>query len=421
MKIQPLASLAVSVCILAGAALAANAGDWPQWRGPNRDGISKETGLLRAWPKDGPKLVWQVTGVGTGYSTPAIAAGRIYLTGNDGLTNEFVIALSAKDGSKLWTTRLGNVGHPEQNPKYPGARSTPAVDGNLVVALGSDGDLVALEAKTGKELWRKQLRRDFGGRHGEWAYAESPLIDGDAVICSPGGKEATMVALNRKTGAVIWKCALPEGDDASYSSAVIAEVGGVKQYVQFLAKGLVSVEPKSGKVLWRYERSAKGSPAVVMTPLVSGDYVYSGAFRATCALIKPVKKDGAFTVEEIYTNNKLPMGLGSVVAVGDYMYGVGSSSLMCVELKSGEVKWEERASGLSLLAADGLLFLHHVNGEVALIEASPEAYRQKGRFMPPNRPAPVRNNAAYELPVLSDGHLYIHEENVLWCFDVKAK
>jgi outer membrane protein assembly factor BamB len=405
--------------LLAGA-LVAQAGDWAQWRGPNRDGVSKEKNLLRAWPREGPKLWWQASHPGTGYSTPSIADGRIFLIANEGLTNEFALALSAKDGQTLWTARLGKVGHPEQNPKYPGSRSTPTVDGSRVFALGSDGDLAALDVKSGKELWRKQLRTDFGGKHGEWAYAESPLVDGEALICAPGGKDATVVALNKATGEVIWKCALAEADEASYSSAVIGEFGGVKQYVLYLGKGLVSLEPKTGKVLWRYERTGKGSPAVVMTPLVTEEFVYSGAFRATCALIKPVKKDGAFAVEEVYVNNKLPFGLGSVVKIGDHIYGA-ASSLMCVELKSGAVKWEERSSGLSLLAADGLIFAHLVNGEVVLIEASPEAYREKGRFMPPNRPTPANKDAAYELPVLADGRLYIHEQNSLWCFDVKGK
>jgi outer membrane protein assembly factor BamB len=401
-------------------ALPLRAADWPQWRGPNRDGHSKETGLLREWPKGGPKLLWQATNVGGGYSTPAIADGRIFLTANESTTNEFALAVSAKDGKRLWTAPLGKVGHLNQDPSYPGARSTPTVDGALVIALGSDGDLVCLETKTGKERWRKHLRNDFGGKHGEWAYSESPLVDGDAVICSPGGSSATMITLNKATGALIWKCAMPEADDASYSSPVMAEFGGVKQYVQFLAKGLAGVDAKTGKLLWRYERSAKGSPAVVMTPLVADGSVYSGAFRATCALIKPVRKDGAFTVEEIYANNKLPVGLGSVIKVGDYIYGSGGQSFMCAEMKTGTIKWEERVKGVSLLAADGLFFAHFVHGDVALLEPSPEGFRQKSRFTPPNRPS-SKPDSAYELPVLADGRLYIHEQNSLWCFDVKSK
>jgi len=213
------------------------AADWPQWRGPQRDGHSLETGLLREWSPDGPKLLWQATNAGSGFSTPSIAGGRVFLLGNEGLTNEFVLVLSAEDGHRLWSVTLGQVGRPEQYPNYPGARSTPTVDADLLYALGSDGDLVCLETADGRQRWRKHLGADFGGKPGDWAYAESPLVDGDALICTPGGSNATMVALNKMTGALIWKCAMPEADDAGYTSAETAEFSGVKQYVQFLSKG----------------------------------------------------------------------------------------------------------------------------------------------------------------------------------------
>jgi outer membrane protein assembly factor BamB len=409
----------VSLTLYCSVALSVRASDWPQWRGPNRDGHSKENRLLREWPTGGPKLLWQVTNIGSGFSTPSISGGRIFLTGNEGMTNEFALALSAKDGRRLWSAPLGKVGHPEQDPKYPGARSTPTVDGDLVYALGSDGDLVCVEISNARERWRKNLRTDFAGKHGEWAYAESPLIDVDALICTPGGSNATMVALDKKTGAVIWKCAMPEADDAAYASAVIAELGGLKQYVQFLAKGLAGVDAKTGRLLWRYARSAKGSPAVVMTPLVSDGYVYSGAFRAGSALVKPMKKEDAFIVEEIYFNNKLPFGLGSVVKMGDHIYGTGNQSFMCVELKTGTIKWEERSAGLSLLAVDGLMFAHFANGDVGLLEPGPDSFGQKARFTPPKRPNAANENAL-ELPALADGRLYIHEQNSLWCYDVRA-
>ncbi len=398
-----------------------SAADWPQWRGLQRDGHSAETGLLAAWPKDGPKLLWQATNIHSGFSTPSVVGDRIYLLSNEGLDNEFVLALSARDGSRVWSAKLGRVGHPKQEPNYPAARSTPTVDGKLLFALGSDGDLVCLEIATGKERWRKNLRTDFGGEHGEWAYAESPLIDGKALICTPGGSNATMLALNKQTGAVIWKCAMPEADDASYSSVVTAEFAGVKQYVQFLAHGLAGVEAKTGKLLWRYARNAKGSPAVIMTPLVSDGCVYSGAFRAGGALVRPVKKDGAFVVEERYFNNKLPIGLGSVVKVGDFFYGSSSQSAMCVAFKTGDIKWEERAIGpSSWLAADGRLYLHAENGDVALLEPTPDAYREQGRFTPPNRPASREPGKPWAYPVIANGRLYIRESNSLWCYDVKA-
>src|SRR6184192_1070054 len=182
------------------------ASDWPQWRGQNRDGIAKETGLLKTWPANGPSLLWQVKDLGSGYSTPSVAAGRIYVMSNKGLDDEFVKALEMKDGKQVWSTRIGKVGNPDQDPNYPAARSTPTVDGTKLYALGSDGDLVCLETVIGKVHWQKSLCADFGGKPGTWAYAESPLVDGDVVVCTPGGAEATVVELNKKTGEVVWKC-----------------------------------------------------------------------------------------------------------------------------------------------------------------------------------------------------------------------
>ncbi|MEO6034730.1 MAG: PQQ-binding-like beta-propeller repeat protein [Verrucomicrobiota bacterium] len=396
------------------------AADFPQWRGPLRDGHSTETGLLQEWPKEGPKLIWQINEAGAGFSTPSVVGDRIYFLGNDGVGSESVMALAVKDGSKLWAVKLGKVGHPEQNPSYPGARSTPTVDGKLLYALGSDGDLVCLEIASGKEIWRKHLHEDFGGKYGEWAYSESPLVDGDKLIVTPGGTSATLVALNKRNGEVIWKCAAPEGDDASYASVIRAKFSGVTQYVQFLSKGLVGVDAKTGKLLWRFEKTAKGSPAVIITPLVSQGLIYSGAYRANSAVIKPQLKDGKFVLEEIYSGNKLPIGLGGVVKVGDYFYGSSSQSAMCVEFKTGVIKWEERAIGpCSWLAADGRIYVHAESGVVALIETTPEAYREKGRFSPAN--PPQRGEAkAWAYPVIANGRLYIRELNSLWCYDIKA-
>lgn len=399
----------------------APAADFPQWRGVNRDGHSPETGLLKEWPKEGPTQVWQVNGIGSGFSTPSIAQGRIYLLGNDGTESESVYALNVKDGSRVWSVKLGKVGHPEQKPSYPGARSTPTTDGDRLFALGSDGDLVCLENATGKEVWRKHLRTDFGGKYGEWAYSESPLVDGDRLVCTPGGTNATLVALNKRSGAVIWKCATPEGDEASYASVQKAELAGVKQYVQFLPQGLVGVDAASGKLLWRFEKTAKGSPAVILMPIVSEGLIYSGAFRASSALVRPVLKEGVFTLEEIYTGNKLPIGLGGVVKVGDLFYGSTSQSAMCVDFKTGAVKWEERALGpCSWLVADNRLYLHAESGAVALVEPSGEGYHEKGRFSPANPPT-RGSEKAWAYPVIANGRLYIREGNSLWCYDVKAR
>jgi len=295
--------------------------DWPQWRGPDRNGASPETGLLKQWPAGGPKLLWQVNDIGDGYSTPVVVGSRIYVMSNRGMDNEFVQALSTKDGKVIWTTRVGNVGLPNQEPPYAKARSTPTVDGNFIYALGSDGDIACLELKSGKLRWTKNIRTEFGGVPGTWAYAESPLVDGDAVVVTPGGPTATMLALNKKTGALIWKSAIPGGDAAGYASAIVVQAAGRRQYVQLLSKGIVGVDAKTGQFLWRNADAAKG-PAQYFTPIARGDLVYGGALGVGGTVVR-LKVDGnGVKAENVYFNRGLPNGIGGAVIVGDHILAV---------------------------------------------------------------------------------------------------
>jgi outer membrane protein assembly factor BamB len=413
---------ALSLCFSSIPVVAA---DWPQWRGPERNGISRETGLLKQWPAAGPKLVWQVNDLGDGYATPAVVGTRIYLMSNQGMENEFVQARSTQNGKVIWTTRVGNVGNPNQDPSYPKARSTPTVDGERIYALGSDGDLVCLNAKDGKIRWQKSLRKDFSGQPGEWAYAESPLVDGDVVVVTPGGAEATIVAVNKKSGALIWKSAVPGGDKAGYASAIVVQAGGRKQYVQFLSKGVVGVDAKTGQFLWRYAEAAKG-PAQMWTPIAGPESVYAGANGVGGGLVR-LKADGAgVAAEQVYFERGLPNGIGGAVLVGDHLYGseVGQK-LVASEFATGKVKWQAESIGWSSVAyADGLLYLHGVNGEIALVEATPEAYRIKGRFTPPAQPEHKKvgpfPEGSFAYPVIANGRLYIRDLTTLWVFDIKG-
>jgi len=418
--------LCVSVMPLTNSAnpAAANA-DWPQWRGPNRDGLSKDTGLLKQWPAGGPKLLWQMNDIGDGYSTPSVVGARIYLMSNRGLDNEFVQALSTQDGKPVWTTRVGNVGNPNQNPSYPKARSTPTIDGNFIYALGSDGDLACLETRSGKIRWQKNIRNEFGGQPGEWAYAESPLVDGDVVVVTPGGAQATMVALNKKTGALVWKSAVPGGDPAGYASAIVVQGGGRKQYVQLLSKGMVGVDAKTGQFLWRYKDVAKG-PAQYFTPVGRDGYVYCGALGVGGGLVRLKVDQAGVAAEQVYFERGLPNGIGGAVLVGETLYGTEvAQSLMAVDFSTGKVKWQAKNFGWSSLAyADGLLYVHAVNGEVALVEATPEAFREKGRFTPPAPPKHSQSGPFAEMsfayPIIAGGRLYIRDLGSLWAYDVKA-
>ncbi|HKO43452.1 MAG TPA: PQQ-binding-like beta-propeller repeat protein [Pyrinomonadaceae bacterium] len=430
MKYRVLTAIAV-VCLFflalsANSGLAGSSSDWPQWRGPGRDGRSKETGLLKQWPSAGPRLVWQVNDLGDGYSTPAIVGNRIYLMSNHGMENEFVQARSTKDGRVIWTTRVGNVGNPNQNPPYPKARSTPTVVGNFIYALGSDGDLVCLETKTGKIRWQKNIRKELNGQPGEWAYAESPLIDGDAVVVTPGGAEATMAALNKRTGAVIWKSAVPGGDPAGYASAIVVHGGGRRQYVQLLSKGLVGVDANTGQFLWRYKDVAKG-PAQYFTPVGRGEYIYTGALGVGGGLVR-LKADGSgVAAEQVYFIRGLPNGIGGAVVVGDHLYGTEvGQNLVATEFTTGKVKWQDKSFGWASVAyADGHLYLHGINGDVALVEANPAGYREKGRFTPPAQPKKKQvgpyPEGAFAYPVIAGGRLYIRDLGTLWVYDVKKQ
>jgi outer membrane protein assembly factor BamB len=286
--------------------------DWPQWRGPERDGVSKEVGLLQEWPKEGPHLLWTRKDIGGGYSTPAVVGDRVYLM-VDRKGEEFAIALSAKDGAEAWATRVGKVG-PNQGPQYPGARSTPTVDGDKVYVLGSDGDLACLERDSGKAVWAKNLRKGFGGVPGAWAYAESVLIDGETLVCTPGGKQATLVSLRKNDGETIWKCAVPEGDAAGYSSAIVATVGGMRQYVQFVANGVVGVDAKTGKFLWRYAKT-KDQAANIPTPVFHDGSVFTSTSRNGSGLNRITVSDGAVSIEQVYYNRTALNSTGGVVLV----------------------------------------------------------------------------------------------------------
>src|SRR5262245_2497324 len=410
----------VSIAIgLSFSAVPLCADGWPQWRGPHRDGISQETNLLKEWPANGPKLLWQLKEIGAGYSTPAVVGERLYIMNSKGMDDEFVQAFAVKDGKQIWSTRVGKVG-PNEGPQYPASRATPTVEGEVLYALGSDGDLACVEIETGKIRWQKNLRAEFNGKPGNWAYSESPLLDGDALVCTPGGAEATLVALNKKSGAVMWRSAVQGADAAAYSSIIISAAGGLKHYVQFLQKGLVGVDASNGKVLWRYDKTAQGSPANIPTPVVHDVYVYSATGRGGGGLIKLNVNDGNVQAEQIYFSPKLPTSIGGAVKVGNHLYGTTSQGLLCADFMSGDVKWQERGVGAaSLCYAEGRLYLHGENGELALVEATPQAYREKGRFTPPDQPDRGRSKA-WAYPVIANRQLYIRDMGALWCYDIKA-
>ncbi|MCX7819149.1 MAG: PQQ-like beta-propeller repeat protein [Kiritimatiellae bacterium] len=400
-------------------------GDWPQWRGPDRTGVVTGEGLLQSWPEGGPRLLWTSREAGRGYSTPVQVGDRLYLLGTLEGETESLIALDARDGRRVWATPFGRM-----QGGHPGPRSTPTwADGRLFV-LSSDGKLLCAEAPSGARVWMRDLVAEFDGRCGSWAYAESPLVDGDRVICTPGGTNATIVALDRANGRTLWTCAVRRAREtetgarrsrrpygtAGYASVVAAEIGGVRQYVQFLDGGVVGVAAEDGRLLWAWD--APASPvANCMTPIVAGDVVFAAsAYNTGGGAARIVRRADNFEVRPMWFLREFQNHHGGVVLVDGHLYGTGASQLFCVELATGRIAWSAPSVGKGSIAAAGRrLYVRSENGPVALVEANPVAYIERGRFEQPDR----SEEKAWPHPVIAGGRLYLRDQSLVLCYDLR--
>jgi len=393
------------------------AADWPVWRGPQRDGICKEAVLLKEWPEGGPRLAWKATGLGAGYSTVTVVANRIYTAGEKAESSS-VICLDGATGKQVWTARLGKPGAPGWGG-FAGPRATPTIDGDLLYTVDQWGEMVCLETATGKEVWRKNLETDFGGKRPEWGYSESPLVDGDKVMVTPGGSKGAVVALNKKTGAVVWQ-SREFTDPAHYSSLVPAQLAGVKQYVQLTPAHVVGIGPEKGNVLWQAERS--GKTAVIPTPVCDENHVYvTSGYGAGCNLFKISAVNGKLSAEEVYANKNIMNHHGGVVKIGNYIYGHSDGKgWTCQDFRTGAIKWQEKdklGKGSILGAGDRLVLRQEEKaGTVVLIEASPDGWKEHGRFNQPDR----TSKNSWPHPVIAGGKLFIRDQDILLCYDVKA-
>ena len=402
-------------------------GNWPQWRGPQRDGVSSETGLLTSWPKGGPKRLFMASGLGRGFSSVAVTGGRIYTMG-DRRDGQYVLALDEETGKQVWATRIGGV-H-EDPDGYGGARGTPTVDGQLLYAIGTDGVLACLESATGRERWRKNLERDFGGRMmSQWRWAESPLVDGDRVVVTPGGPRAGIVALEKASGKEIWRTAVrrigPAGaDGAAYSSIVISNGGGVKQYVQVMGRGLVGVRASDGLYMWG-NNSIANDIANISTPVVKDNYVFASTGYGTGSVMLEIAPaaNGSTTAKQKYflDSGVFQSHHGGFVLVGDHIYGGHGHNAgvpTCIELTTGKSVWPRArnsgAGSAAVVAADGHLYFRYQNGVVLLVEATPTGYKETGSLQIPN-PYTV----SWPHPVVTGGRLYIREQDALHVYDVR--
>jgi hypothetical protein len=423
--------------------LLARGADWPQWRGLHRDGVANEDGLLEKWPKDGPPLIWTSAALGAGYSGPAIVGDRLYIMGSDG-KNEFLSSRKVDSGEEIWQVRLG----PEfKNNWGNGARGTPTVTQNHVVALGAQGALVCVELKTGKELWRTNLRSDHAGKlmHGnllgiDWGYSESPLVDGNRVIVSAGGSKGTVAAFDLKTGNKLWRTETIT-DNAAYSSAVIATIQGTRQYVQ-LTGGLersdgvrmdvipraIGIEPENGNILWQHKINYY-TAGVINTPVVLGDFIYTSCGYAGGCTILRIEKSGANwnVIDKTTKETRKVMSTyhGGLVAGKDCVFGYSSAKgWVCQSIPSGDERWAEKGkiTAGSVIRVGSPFIIVMTDGAVAIAEPQDDGWTIRGEFILPRVSAIRKANSNIRVcthPVVANGRLYVRDQELLYCHDLR--
>lgn len=394
--------------------LAALKGTWPCFLGPNHDNISKETGLLRRWPQNGPKLAWHLPGLGQGYSGVSVVDGIVFSMGTPE-NQESLLAINLADGKALWS-------RPTQGPIFQeehgnGPRGTPTVDGNYVYALGASGDLICVDYKAKSVRWHKNLAREFSAQVPQYGYSESVLIDGPRLICTPGGAGATIVALDKNSGSVLWKCPVPNSPGAAYASPIVAEIGGTRQYVDIISGAIVGVKAADGQPLWGNEALASAN-VVCSSPLLVKDYIFAAASYGTGGVLLRLapNEQGGTQATVVNRTPDMKSHHGGMVAIGSYIYGADDQVLTCFNLETWKVAWKNRSVGkCSLTCADGRLYVRGENGEVALVEATPTGYQETGRFKPPKS----SDNPAWSYPVVAAGRLFLRDQDELLCYSLK--
>lgn len=402
--------------------------DWPQWQGPHRNAMSDEQGLLKEWPKEGPALSWKTEGLGGGDSTPSVCRGRIFGMSNRG-EDEVVWALSEQDGKELWVTRLGPAYKQDWPQGKEGPGCTPTVDGDFLYVEGLAGNVACLQVSDGKVVWRRGLQENFGGSIPPWSFRESPLIDGDKVVVTPGGEDATIVALDKLTGKTLWKSQVPGSPKAAYSSAIAIEFDGQRQYVQFTQKAVLGVAASDGKFLWRSNRPANGNGINCSTPIYNdGEVFAASAYGAGGGLVKLGRgANGSVNAEEVYLSKKMQNHHGGMILLDGYLYGANGGNeggaLACLEFQTGKVLWDERDDPEhrgpkgSVAYADGRIYYRTEKGAMLLIEPSPKEYIERGRFDQPDR----SKLPAWAHPVVANGKLYLRDQNLLLCYAIGSR
>jgi len=388
---------------------------WPQFNGPRRDNRSTETGLLKRWPEEGPDLLWTAEGIGHGFSTVSIADGMIYTTGN--IEDDTVITALDLDGGSLWRASNGRAWH----RPHGGTRGTPTIDGDRLYHESALGDVVCLEAETGKKIWGLNILEKFHSKNITWALAESVLIDGDRVICCPGGPETCMVALDKRTGRVVWT-APSTGDLAGYASPVLVEYQGLRMILTMTSRAVIGVNADTGALLWRFPRTVPWKETI-FTPLFHEGHVFISTAHRTGSVKLKLSVDGdQASVKEVWQTDELDNQHGGVMLVDGYLYGSchtsNAAKWVCLDWKTGRTMWVDRAVGRgSLTCADGMLYLLSQKSKVGLLQPSPDGCRLVSQFrLPPGGEGP-----SWAHPVVCGGRLYIRHGNRLYAYDVKVE
>jgi outer membrane protein assembly factor BamB len=406
--------LIVAATVIVGASALHAAPDWPQWQGPDRTRISKETGLLKEWPTGGPRLIWTANELGSGYGSMSVAGNRVYLQGARG-DKSFVIALNRADGKEVWSKALGPVETRMRSDRGAGPRATPTVDGDRLYVLTENGDLACLKID-GSILWQLNILKEFGGQQLQWLVSESPLIDGPHVVVTPGGPGAGMVKLDKMTGKTVWT-SKDLSDTAAYSSITVADVQGVRTYMTFTASAGVGVRASDGKLMFSYPNAANRT-ANVATPVYADNKVFfASAYGTGGGLLNLTVQNGEVAATEAYFTREMKNHHGGMVLVDGYLYGYNDLILTCIEFATGTLMWRDRSVGKgSVTYADGHLYVQSENNLVGLAEATSTGYREKGRFEIPDKGQP-----SWAHPVISDGRLYVRNQDTLLVYDIKTQ
>ena len=398
--------------------------DWTQWRGENREGIQKEKGINLDWAEKKPQVLWVYKDAGVGYSSPIISGNTLYLLGAAN-NNDFAFALDAKTSRLIWTSVLGEL---YVQDRGDGPRGTMTLDNGKLYLIRGAGQIHCISAEDGKMIWQKDLVKDFDGKiMSQWGYSESPLIDGNLVICTPGGSQGTMVALDKNSGEVVWICN-EWTDEAGYSSPIVAEIDGVRQYIQQSNKGVAGVAAIDGKLLWRIEVEGYRT-AVIPTPICHENIVYvTAGYGAGCTAIKLSKADNKFDTEIVYNNKNMVNHHGGVVLFDGHIYGFcDQSGWKCQNLKTGETIWNtgrtsETAGigkGAVLGINDRLILLEERSGLMVVAAASPEGWKEFGRIeIPARSEIETKDKMVWTHPVIANGMLYLRDQDLLFCFEL---